>query len=248
MWNICSYWSAQARRITIIHQHLCPISSNASIPHHPLAVGWLSYGLLCRWWSVELMDTEQQYWLISYFLFVLVNHVLSLFIKFSFSIKQPPKINQFLRRWHDPRDHRESYWEEIGIDDVLIMEAGDTAHHHWMMCYTGPFEVSHHYLNALSYEDWERIRLACIITIGHSAIRAVRVVVREGSIGSIRYRQGIYHWYWSAWSISLRVKRMIYKTVFIRFMSQSISIISTKPNPHWKLYLLPFVKGVVNKV
>ena len=143
-------------------------------------------------WSLWILSSNIDY-IISYFLFVLVNHFLSLFIKFSFSIKQPPKINQFLRRWHDPRDHRESYWEEIGIDDVLIMEAGDTAHHHWMMCYTGPFEVSHHYLNALSYEDWERIRLACIITIGHSAIRAVRVVVREGSIGSIRYRQGIYH-------------------------------------------------------
>ena len=104
-----------------------------------------------------------------------------------------PKKNQFLRRWHGPRDHRESYWEEIGIDEVIIMEAGDTAHQHWMMCYTGPFAVSHHYLNALSYDDWERIRLACIITIGHSAIRAVRVVVREGSIGSINYRQGICH-------------------------------------------------------
>ena len=36
---------------------------------------------------------------------------------------------------------------------------------------------------------------------------------------------------------------MSYKAVFIRFISHS-----TKPNTHGKLYLLPFVKGVVNKV
>ena len=136
------------------------------------------------------------YWsaiLISYCRFALVTSFISLFLKFSFSVNQPPKMNQFPRKWHDDhRNHRQSYWEEIGIDEVIIMEAGDTSQHHWMMCYTGPIGVSHHYLNALSYEDWERIRLACVITLGHSAIRAIH---REGSIGRITYRMGTFHWY-----------------------------------------------------
>ena len=53
-------------------------------------------------------------------------------------------MNHFPRKWHDHRDQRQSYWEEIEIDEVMLMEAGDTPQHHLWMRYTSPIGVSHH--------------------------------------------------------------------------------------------------------
>ena len=91
----------------------------------------------------------------------------------------------FLRKWQEHHDHRQSCWEEIDINDDIIAQSEEIAHEHWHHLYSSPIGVSHHYLNEMSQSDWERIRKACIITLGHQAINAVRMVARELFMGRI---------------------------------------------------------------
>ena len=87
-------------------------------------------------------------------------------------------MNQFPRKWQD-------HWVEIEIDDYTITLA---ALQHWYQMCVDPIEASHQCLNQITQIEWERLRLATIITLGHQAIKAVRMIAREVPLGSIRYR------------------------------------------------------------
>ena len=71
------------------------------------------------------------------------------------------------------------------INDEIIAQSEDLAHEHWHHLYSSPIGVSHHYLIEMSQSDWERIRKACIITLGYQAIKAVKSVARELFMGRI---------------------------------------------------------------
>ena len=119
---------------------------------------------------------------------------------FSFSIKF--SFWAFLRKWEYHQDHRLSQWIELEIN---FEEANQIAHDHWDQLYRTPIRRSHHYLTHIQDRDWERIRLACIITMAEQSINAIKMLSRDVSLGRIRYRDNWYDrlgasaWGWKEW-------------------------------------------------